>query len=114
MKQRREFNRVANQLIDVAKEFAEDNGLTFEVMNTDGQFFQIQWIVDGVLRWSVSLWPTINEWSRVSWDPEHMGPVLSLPRPWTILDAVDAMVEAKNVPGALDVDYRRLPKMRKR
>lgn len=94
------------QLFSLAKGKADANGL--ELIRFEGSldypdlnlefaerpFFRLSRSVGGVLRWSVDLWPSEDEFALIKWDPEHKGPVLRLPRYWTILDAVEEMITA--------------------
>lgn len=99
------------QLFGVAKERAAANGLDLIEAEGDGHF-RLERSVGGRLLWSVDLWPTISEWSRVAWREEFKGPVLQLPRPWTILDAVDAMIQAIEKVGTDEPPKRMLRRRR--
>lgn len=104
---RRELMRIAGQLyepgeaeLELMKQLAEraaaraaEHGLELTTVDEQGHF-RLERSVSGRLLWSVDLWPTISEWSRVAWREGFKGPVLQLPRPWTILDAVEAMIAA--------------------
>lgn len=87
---------LSEQIAPAAIQLAEANGLILEVIDESEIYFRLQWRDKDRLIWSVELWPTFADWSRILWDPEHTGPALPLPRPWTILHAVNAMIEAKN------------------
>jgi hypothetical protein len=69
--------------------------MKLETLDLEDRFFRLSRSRAGKLIWSVDLWPTMFDWSRVRWDPFHKGPILALPRTWTVLDAVDAMIEAE-------------------
>lgn len=91
---RRERSRLIQQLISIAIGRAAENGLELSVIDEDDSHFRLTRSEGDRLIWSVDLWPTISDWSRVAWQEAYKGPVLPLPRPWTILDAVDAMIAA--------------------
>lgn len=87
---------LSQQIAPAAIQLASANGLNLELMDEAEIYFRLQWRDGERIIWSVDLWPTFADWSRVQWDPEHTGPALTLPRPWTILDAVNAMIAEKN------------------
>lgn len=87
---------VSEQIAPAASQLAEMHGLKLTLLDGEEMFFRLQWWGKERLIWSVDLWPTFGDWARVEWDPNHKGPILPLPRPWTILDAVNAMIEAKD------------------
>lgn len=101
------------QLFVKAVERAKANGLELSEVEGDG-CFRLERSVDGQLLWSVDLWPTISDWSRVAWQEGFKGPVLQLPRPWTILDAVDAMIVAKAEAGKPATKMRPKPRLGRR
>ena len=84
---------LTQQLFAVAQQRARVNGLVLTEAEGAGHFRLERFVADRLV-WSVDLWPTIAEWSRVAWRDGFKGPVLELPRPWTVLDAVDAMIAA--------------------
>lgn len=120
---RRELMRIAGQLdgeaeLELLKKLAERaadkakaHGLELTTVDDQGHF-RLDRHVNGRLVWSVDLWPTVAEWSRVAWNPAFKGPVLPLPRPWTILDAVDAMIAAIDKAGT-DEPPKRLTRRRR-
>lgn len=93
------MSRLMRQIIPVAIERAEQNGLTLSVVDADDAHFRLTRHEGERLIWSVELWPTIDDFARVAWREGYKGPVLLLPRPWTILDAVEAMIQAKAAEG---------------
>jgi len=110
------------QLFSLAKGKAGANGLelirfedslNYPDLNlefAERPFFRLSRSVGGALRWSVDLWPSEDEFALIKWDPEHKGPVLNLPRYWTILDAVEEMITLiaeENI--AADAKFRRRP-----
>ena len=102
------------QLFGVAQTRAKAHGLELSEVEVNGHF-RLERSVGGRLLWSVDLWPTIADWSRVAWREGFKGPVLQLPRPWTILDAVEAMITAiaeENI--AADSRKRPKPSLRRR
>lgn len=82
------------QLAEKAIERAKANGLELSVVDESEGHYRLERSIGGRLMWSVDLWPTIGEWSRIAWRDGYVGPVLPLPRPWTILDAVESMITA--------------------
>jgi len=120
---RRELMRIAGQLdgeaeLELLKKLAERaadkakaHGLELTTVDDQGHF-RLDRHVNGRIVWSVDLWPTVAEWSRVAWNPAFKGPVLPLPRPWTILDAVDAMIAAIDKAGT-DEPPKRLARRRR-
>ena len=122
---RRELMRIAGQLyepgeaeLELMTKLAEraavraaEHGLELTTVDDQGHF-RLERSIDGRLVWSVDLWPTVAEWSRVAWNPAFKGPVLQLPRPWTILDAVDAMIQTIEKVGTDEPPKRMLRRRR--
>jgi len=122
---RRELMRIAGQLYEPgeaelelmtklaerAADKAKAHGLELTTVDDQGHF-RLERSIDGRLVWSVDLWPTVAEWSRVAWYPAFKGPVLQLPRPWTILDAVDAMIQTIEKVGTDEPPKRMLRRRR--
>lgn len=102
-----EQKRLALQVLETAIDKAEASGLELKVLDTDARSFLLNYWRSGDLVWSVELQPTRDNFSLVKWDQEHRGPVLPLPRPWTILDAVNAMIEMKNLETAKSGERKR-------
>lgn len=115
----REDDRIAvtpEELAILADVKATANGLKLSVIDQDDKHFRLTYSVNDRLKWCVDLWPSVDEWNRVAWHPEHRGPVLQLPRFWTILDAVNAMIAAKDgtVAGVKPNRKRPKPRLRRR
>lgn len=90
--------RLAAQVIQIAMDRATVHELNLEAVDASEGHFRLTHSPGGKLKWAVEIWLPVSRdvyQGRIRWDPEHKGPMLTLPRLWTVLDVVDAMIAAK-------------------
>lgn len=103
------------QFIELIQERAKSFGLCLEVVELAEHWFRLSYSNADQLVWSVDVWPSIicsgilpKRWDerrschvqdydpcQLRWSEEHRGPMLNLPRRWTLLDVVNEMNIAK-------------------
>lgn len=109
------ISRGQMQFIELIQEKATQYGLCLEIIELDQHWFRLSYSDDKELVWSCDLWPSIicsgilpkkfdekksahvpdYEPCQIKWNDPHRGPMLNLPRRWTLLDVVEAMYTAK-------------------